>query len=133
VQSWSCGGDDAHGDSVHGGDGVRPMSGAIAEGALEGLVQDRRGNQNESVAAGERAVQGHVVVAVAVELHSASVAAVVVAVVVAVDAVAVAAVACDASSIPFRAPSARSPLSHAHRARTWSHHDARFLSLASSH
>jgi hypothetical protein len=76
------------------------------------------------------------VVAVAVELYNASavaaVAAAVVVAVVAVVAAAAAVVAC-ATGIPSPVPSARSLLCRAHPARTWSRHDAKFPSLASSH
>src|SRR5579863_1515460 len=78
VQSWSCDGDGARGDSARGGDGARPMmSDESAEAAAEGLVQDRRANQTGRVVASE--VGGHVVVvaaAVAVELYNAFAAAV---------------------------------------------------------
>jgi hypothetical protein len=139
-QSWNCDGGDARDDSADDDGGARPMSGAEAAAAVAGLVRDRRGSQSEGVAPSET---GAHVVAVAVELYNASAAAVAAAVVVAVVAVAVAvavaavavaavAVAC-ATGIPSPVPSARSPLCRAHPARTWSRHDVRVLSLASSH
>ena len=137
VQSWSCDGDGARGDSAHGGDDARPMmSGGSVGAAAEDLVQDRRANQTGEVAASE--VEGHVVVvaaAVAVELYNAFAAAaevVVVAAAAAVVVVAAVAAAC-ATCIPCPAGSARSPLCRVHPARKRDHHDVRGLSLASSH
>ena len=132
VQSWSCDGDGARGDSAHGGDGARSiMSGetAAAAVAVEGLVQDRRANRTGRVEASE--VVGHVVVvaaAVAVGLYNASVAAVVAAAAAGVVAVAAACATC----IPSPA-GARFPLCHVHPARKRDRHDVRGLSLASSH
>lgn len=96
-----------------------------AEAAIAGLAQDRCGDQSDYVVSSESA---YVVAAVVVELYNASA---VVAVAVAPAAVVPAAVC--AVSIPFPAPSARSPLCRVHLARTWARQDATFPSLASSH
>ena len=130
VQSWSCGGDGARGDSAHGGGGARPMmNGEPAEAAAEDLVQDRRADQTGEVVASE--VEGHVVVAAAVVvgLYNAFAAAEAVAVAAAAVVVAAVAAAC-AACIPSPA---RSPLCRVHPARKRDRHDVRGLSLASSH
>ena len=125
VQSWSCDGDGARGDSAHGDDGARPMMGGeSAEVVAEVLVRDRRANQTGRVVASE--VEGHVVVvAAAVGLYNAFAAAA------GVVAVAVVADAC-ATCIPSPAGSTRSPLCRVHPARKRYRHDVRGLSLASS-
>jgi hypothetical protein len=123
VQSWNCGDDDARGGGAHDGGGAHPvpMGGTSAEAAIAGLAQDQYGNRGEYVTASGSA---YVAVAVVVELYNASAAAAAVVVVVA---------AACAMRILIPAPSAQSPLSHVHLARTLVRWDARFLSLAPSH
>lgn len=65
VQSWSCGGDDARGDSADDDGGDPPtMGGAGAEAAIVGPVRDRCGNQDVRAEASESERVVAVVVAV---------------------------------------------------------------------